>query len=478
MQRFNLLSLSGYDYDGISPQAFLNRVTMQDGRLRLPSGMSYRLLALSTTNTKNMSLAMLRKIRSLVEDGAVILGAAPEATPGLTDYPQADGELKQLTTELWGSDASVNERAVGKGRVFRGMKPEAVLAKLDVVPDFTSGQKLNWIHRTLEGGAEVYFLATDGEQPITTTCTFRVNGRQPELWDPETGSMRRMSAYWSEANGATSVPMSFGPSGSAFVVFRDKADPARQVVRVTRNAAVLLEAGQSPASAVAALAAIDLVQGTVAQAGAYEFLTADRKSRHLEVGALPEPLELDGAWELTFPPKWGAPDKITLDKLVSWSQHPDAGVKHFSGTATYHKPFDLPGAMIGGKRRLYLDLGKVAVMAQVKLNGKDLGILWKAPFCVEVTDSVRSGANVLDVSVVNLWINRMIGDESLPADCELNADGSLKAWPAWLQQGKANPSGRFTFSTWRLWKKDEPLQESGLLGAVRLLTRETIEESP
>ena len=478
MQRFNLLNLTGYDYDGISPQAFLNQVTMKDGRLTLPSGMSYRLLALSTTNTKNMSLAMLRKIRSLVEDGAVILGAAPEATPGLTDYPLADRELKRLTTELWGSDASVNERAVGKGRVFRGMKPEEVLAKLDVGPDFTSGQKLNWIHRTLDDGAEVYFLATGGEQAVNTTCTFRVKGRQPELWDPETGSMRRMPGYWSEANGCTSLPMSFGPSGSAFVVFRDKADPAHQVVRVTRDAVQLLEAGQAAATAAAGLAAIDLVQGTVAQAGDYEFLTADGRSRHLQVAALPAPLELDGAWELTFPPHWGAPDKVTLDKLVSWSQHPDPGVRYFSGTATYHKRFDLPREMLGGKRRLYLDLGKVAVMAQVKLNGKDLGILWKPPFRAELTDSARSGENMLDVSVVNLWINRMIGDELLPADCELNADGSLKAWPAWLQQGKPNPSGRFTFSTWRLWKKDEPLQESGLLGPVRILTCETIAESP
>jgi len=287
-----------------------------------------------------------------------------------------------------------------------------------------------------------------------------------------------MPGYWSEANGCTSLPMSFGPSGSAFVVFRDKADPAHQVVRVTRDAVQLLEAGQAAATAAAGLAAIDLVQGTVAQAGDYEFLTADGRSRHLQVAALPAPLELDGAWELTFPPHWGAPDKVTLDKLVSWSQHPDPGVRYFSGTATYHKRFDLPREMLGGKRRLYLDLGKVAVMAQVKLNGKDLGILWKPPFRAELTDSARSGENMLDVSVVNLWINRMIGDELLPADCELNADGSLKAWPAWLQQGKPNPSGRFTFSTWRLWKKDEPLQESGLLGPVRILTCETIAESP
>ena len=159
---------------------------------------------------------------------------------------------------------------------------------------------------------------------------------------------------------------------------------------------------------------------------------------------------------------------------MSWSQHPDPGVKHFSGTATYSKTFDISQEMLGNKRRLYLDLGNVAVMAEVKLNGKNLGILWKAPFRIEITEAVKSGTNTLQVSVVNLWINRMIGDEFLPADCELNGDGSLRAWPAWLLEGKPNPSGRFTFSTWRLWGKNEALQESGLIGPVRILTCATL----
>ena len=469
MQRFNPLSLTGYDYDGISPQAFVNQAGVKDGRLVLATGMRYRLLALSTTNTKNMSVAMLRKIKSLVDEGAVVLGPAPEATPGLADYQQADLELKKVAEELWGTDATVKDRVVGKGRVFRGMKPEEVLAKLDVVPDFNSDKKLNWIHRTVDG-AEVYFVATGVDQPVSSLCSFRVSGRQPELWDPETGSMRPIPGYRIEPNGCTGLPMQFGPSGSAFVVFRDKADPAHQVLRVTRDGLPILEAAQLPATP----AALDLVQGTVALAGVYELQTADNKSRRFEVGALPPPLELGGPWELAFPPQWGAPDKVSLDKLVSWSQHPDPGVKHFSGTATYSKTIDIPQEMLGKTRRLYLDLGNVAVMAEVKLNGKNLGILWKAPFRIEITEAVKSGQNSLQVSVVNLWINRMIGDEFLPADCELNADGSLRAWPAWLLEGKPNPSGRFTFSTWRLWGKNETLQESGLIGPVRISTCATL----
>ena len=145
-------------------------------------------------------------------------------------------------------------------------------------------------------------------------------------------------------------------------------------------------------------------------------------------------------------------------------------MKYFSGTATYHKTFRWkPAAAMGDVSSLhYLDLGKVAVMAEVKLNGKDHGILWKPPFRVDVTESLRAGENLLEVKVVNLWINRMIGDEQLPEDSQRNPDGTLKAWPQWVVEGKPSPTGRFTFTSWRLWKKESPLVDSGLLGPVSL----------
>ena len=189
---------------------------------------------------------------------------------------------------------------------------------------------------------------------------------------------------------------------------------------------------------------------------------------------LPEPLEIGGAWEVTFPPNWGAPEKVAFETLASWSRHADPGVKYFSGTGTYNKTFTVPQDLLGPRRRVTLDLGKVAVMAHVKLNGKDLGIAWKSPYRVDVTDAVKAGDNVLQVGVTNLWINRMIGDELLPRDSDRNGDGSLLRWPAWLLEGKPNPTRRFTFSTWRLYKQGEELQESGLMGPVRILVSETI----
>lgn len=184
--------------------------------------------------------------------------------------------------------------------------------------------------------------------------------------------------------------------------------------------------------------------------------------------------ELSGSWEVSFQPKRGAPERLTLEQLIDWSQHPDSGVKYFSGTATYTKRFDMsPELCDATGLRQFLDLGSVAVMAQVTLNGKDLGILWKPPYRAEVTSLLRPTENRLDVKVVNLWVNRMIGDELLPEDSDRKDNGTLKQWPEWLQQDRPSPSGRYTFTSWRLWKKDSPLQPSGLLGPVKIIPAAT-----
>ncbi len=205
------------------------------------------------------------------------------------------------------------------------------------------------------------------------------------------------------------------------------------------------------------------------RSGSYVAQTASGKTHKFVVSELPRPLDLSGDWQLTFPSGRGAPAQVHLDKLISWSKHPDAGVRYFSGKAAYSKTFVLPERLNPGDQRLILDLGKVAIMARVNLNGHDLGLLWKPPFAVDARDAVKPGENVLEVEVVNLWVNRMIGDEQLPEDSPRKANGSLEEWPEWLLQGKASPTGRYTFTSYRLWRKDDPLQDSGLLGPVRLV---------
>ncbi len=249
--------------------------------------------------------------------------------------------------------------------------------------------------------------------------------------------------------------------------FKGRVAGLEQFDRALAPDAIAARAMAAPPADADDVPALDLRHGEIAQAGAYVFKTADGKSRPLTF-APPPSQAVAGPWEVRFAPGGGAPERIALDALASLHEHADPGVKHFSGAATYRasfeaKPPDAPA-------RTVLDLGRVEVMAEVALNGKALGILWKPPYRVDVTGALKAGANALEVTVVNLWINRMIGDEQLPEDSERNTNGTLKVWPDWLLEGKPSPAGRFTFTSWRLWKKAAPLVVSGLLGPVTLRT--------
>ena len=300
--------------------------------------------------------------------------------------------------------------------------PCRLLAKMGVPPDFACAtsnptNSLRYIHHVI-GSADVYFVANKSQEPDDAVCTFRVSGKQPELWWPDTGRVQPAAA-WTEAGGCTRLPIRFDPSGSVFVVFRQAAGGKPQV----------------------------------ANAKNWDEL---------------KPLqEIAGTWQVGFDPKWGGPAMpVTFDALDDWSKRPESGIRYYSGTAVYRTTFQ--SKIQNPKSKIFLDLGKVAVMADVTLNGKPLGILWKPPFRVDVTGALKAGDNTLELRVVNLWINRQIGDEQLPEDSDRNKGGTLKSWPAWLGEGKPSPTGRYTFTSWRLWKKDDPLVESGLLGPVTL----------
>ena len=252
----------------------------------------------------------------------------------------------------------------------------------------------------------------------------------------------------------------------------NKALTAREIGRLMRQTstdAVVVP----PLPPVLTRNAAGTLQAAAALAGRYTLQTADGKTLQAEAPA-PAVQALEGPWEVSFPPNLGAPPKITLEKLASWSEHPEAGVKYFSGTATYRKTFSVDQAAMGKPQSaIVLDLGDVQVSARVRLNGRELGILWKKPYRMDVTQALRSGENKLEVEVVNLWINRLIGDEQLPEDAvfkiENRARGEVLAeYPKWLQEGKPSPTGRITFKTWKHYGKDDPLVPSGLLGPVRL----------
>ena len=574
---------TAYSFDGCPPEAVLTRIKVEDGRLVLPDGISYRVLVLSPSET--MTPVLLAKIKELVEAGATVIGAKPAKSPSLADYPKCDTELQQIADELWGDcdGKTVTEHRYGRGKVVCGKTPDVVLAEMGVVPDFQSQDLTSqtptarYIHRAVSGAdigfaaqrrrprrsrvavraadeADIYFVSNSSPRAVETQCTFRIKGKRPEFWHPDTGRIEPVGVY-QESHGVTRIPIWLEPSGSVFVVFRPNAasalDPvvalsrdgksviktasktAKIVVEkaiygvpgdekrtrdVTKQAQRLVDQGQhsfqvarmaedgDPALNVVKTLTIDFtVDGKPSRAsatdpqsislvresdprdaevryadgrlsieawkpGRYQLKTASGKTASVEVKTLPEPIDVAGPWELRFPAGWDAPKSVTLDKLISWSQHPEAGVKYFSGTAAYVKTLQIPADMVAKNRRVYLDLGNVQVIAQVKLNGKDLGITWKAPYRYDVTGAIQAGENVLEIRVTNNWVNRLIGDEQLPEDSKRNPEGNLVEWPKWLQEGKPSPTGRHTFSTWRHWSKDSPLMESGLLVPVKLST--------
>ena len=175
---------------------------------------------------------------------------------------------------------------------------------------------------------------------------------------------------------------------------------------------------------------------------------------------------MNNLWKLSFDPKWGGPENVVFDSLVDWTSRTEEGIKYYSGIATYHRTINIPKDVVSDKNtEIFLDLGEVNNLARVRINGKDLGVVWTDPFRVKITEVVVAGENQIGIEVANLWPNRLIGDEQKPDDGIKNGQ-----WPEWLLNGKPRTSGRYTFTTFKHYKADSPLLKSGLIGPVKILT--------
>jgi hypothetical protein len=360
--------IPGYDFDVINAQALLTRASARDGRLTLPDGVVYRYFVLPEGAAEGVTPQVLQKVRELVEGGVTLVGARPRHSLGLTDYPSSEQQVKQLADALWGTDPrDSGTRRVGSGRVIWGRALEEVIRVDRLEPDVElrgvpAGAELDWLHRH-EEQHDIYFLANLSEQAISIEAVFRIHERAPELWDPVTGEVMDLGELRQEGL-RTVIPLQFAAKQSFFLVFR----------RVTRQPSV---------------------------SGARNFPPL------IEIG------RLAGPWEVSFDVAWGGPERVTFQRLEDWSQRPEDGIRYYSGKATYRKAFDLPAS---GHRRVFLDLGEVKNVAQVRLNGKDLGVVWTAPWRVDVTAVATREGNELEIDVVNLWANRLIGDGLLPKD--------------------------------------------------------------
>jgi len=372
---------NGYDYDVVNSDVILNRMSVKEGRLTLPDGLSYAVMLLPEQD--HMPLEVLKKISELVKAGAIVVGPRPKTVPGLKEWEQENIALSQLSGELWGASdgKTIFENKYGEGLVMWGLSADKVLEKMAIGPDFsfTGDLGIDYIHRTTDIG-EIYFLRNDRKESVKGICRFRVSGGFPELWDASTGSATRIADFTKEKSGI-SFEVELPAHGSVFVVINKENRKSLSVFADNKN-----NAGRS---------------------------------------------EITGPWTVTFPPNWGAPQTAVFDRLISWTESEDQGIKYFSGTATYLNTFKVEKGMT--KKDLSIDLGDVRDVAEVFINGKSAGILWKQPYRLDISRLIKTGTNDLRIEIVNMWSNRMTGDMlSDPKDrfCKTN-QGYMKSevWP-------------------------------------------------
>ncbi|TWU28657.1 glycosyl hydrolase [Bythopirellula polymerisocia] len=615
----------GYDYDLIGVNK-IGSLSANDGLIRTKAGGSYRALVLPETTW--IRPETLKKLQELAEAGATILGPKPQKSPSLHNYPECDEQVTQLSDKLWDAGLIKEDSIVD------------LFTRESFPPDFdvenSTREDLDFIHRKLNE-VDIYFVANSRKEKRQEQCRFRVTGKQPELWDAETGQITNALVWQDNGDGTTSIPVQFDSEDSIFVVFRKSLSSSGHIIESTieldrppaaplpslkiikaeygtflqeglvdvtqfaakavkdnqlymianrelcdcdpapgykkelrikykigdsihatcamEQEAVDIDAGDegelkvlravfgkfdrtthgvpfsSPASDVTKKIeslvmsgiihiAIDdgLIGGPSGQGkdkelrivystdgelrtstipagrnlnltrsvpepafvfkddeinwvtpypGQLTYRTSSGESETIYVKTVPKLVEFTGPWDVSFPANLGAPALAIFDELTSWSSSSNEGIRYFSGTANYKQLFVLPKHLIRTGISLELDLGSVRMIAEVVVNGKNLGILWKAPFRLNLDGIVNEGANTLEVRITNLWPNRLVGDEHLPQDFERKGP-NVKNWPSWLLNETKRPSERVAFTAYKHWSKDATLQSSGMLGPVTI----------
>nr|WP_319399646.1 glycosyl hydrolase [uncultured Carboxylicivirga sp.] len=382
----------GYSYDFINADAVVNWLSVENNQYKTPTGMSYRLLVLDK-NSRYMTLSVLRKIKQMVENGGVVCGVKPVMTPSLSDDPK---EFEDIINNLWAINQGVN--SFGQGKVYVDVDLQKVLTEENIIPDMkytkpAADSRLFFVHRKVND-VDIYWVNNRSDKATSLDATFRVAGKKVEIWHPETGKTQPVS--YNISGETTTVPVVLQPNDAVFVVF----------------------SGQSNKNS----------------------LTINKpEEKNL--------MTLEGPWEVTFQPERGAPESAIFGNLGWWIDSENSGIKYFSGTADYHKTINVTNDWISKDSQVWINLGEVQNLAEVFVNGKSMGIVWKKPFRVNITDALTVGENKLDIQVTNLWVNRLIGDQQPDMDKKI------------------------TYVSNPFYKADSPLKPSGLLGPVTISSR-------
>ncbi|MUH36981.1 glycoside hydrolase family 2 [Zobellia amurskyensis] len=459
----------GYDWDKANSDVLLNRAKVENNHLVLPDGMQYRVLVLP--DEASIRLDVLEKIEEFVKEGLTVLGPRPKRAKGLMDYPVADKKVAEIVNRLWGPEiAPQGENKSGKGKVVYGKTAAEVLKAMRVSPDFSfksanDDTQLDYIHRKTKE-TDIYFVVNtmlrkdlnsfkyhyDSSLPNRyelVDCEFRVENGIPEIWDPMDGSITKPLLY-RHKNGKTIVSLYFKPEESKFIIFRNTTKP--QVGYAIYKDGVSLfpvsketEVGDYPAQRFFKEDGLQILE--VFEPGSYTITRANRKKENIVVKSFQTFSNINNAWRVTFHSIKKESFTYKMDTLVSWTEVPDPRIKYYSGKATYNTIFRLPKKQIQDNLNITLDLGNLQDVATVRINGKEVNTLWKAPYRIPVKNYLNAGSNTIEIEIINLWPNRLIGDSKLP------------------------PNERTTKTN--INKFDQPdaekyLRKSGLFGLVRL----------
>jgi hypothetical protein len=438
--------MQGYEYDVTDQDALLHRMLASGGVLRTPEGVRYQALALPTT--RELALPDLTWIEQYVHEGGTVIGLQPAGPVGLIP-PARMAEFKRIASTMWGDCSTVGSGFVryGNGRIYCTQNSHQAFADLHIVPDFTyksddAKVAFDFVHRETKD-AEIYFVRNENDAPAKATLRFRVKGRTPEFFDIDTGTSTPAMVY-RESGEQTEVPLTVPALGSFFVIFEHVAT-AHATSLEREGKRVFPSLAQGMGVYTSANSGFDLHS---AEPGKYVVKMSSGDEQTIEVAAPAKLPQLQEPWTVTFPPGWGAPPSVTMKSLQSWTDSKVAGVRYFSGTATYQNTITVDAESLNKSREIWLDLGDVREVATVLVNGRELQTLWHAPFSLRIDSALHAGSNELSIKVTNLWPNRIIGDLQLTEVIH------------------------YTKTNVDMYKPDSPLLPSGLLTPVTLHVEE------
>jgi hypothetical protein len=444
------------NYDCVNRDILQNKLFYKNGRYQLAHGLKYKILKLNNHDT--LYFDSVKKIYQFAQQGGVIIGKPIKHLAGRDLTRAQQQEFVKMVNYIWSQPTTyVNVETIQDWhQLYNKQQFNFDLRVKNIDPLFYAHRK--------SANQDIYFVYNNNKERRLFDATFEVTGKIPELWDANTGKIKKLATF-KTGKDTTDVAFRLDPEESTFIVFQRPAKGVKilnpQVVR-DQDIEVIYDQNNQLRLSTHANNTINL--------------TIDGEKQKVNVTDIPSPQILSGDWQVSFMQQYGLEKTVTFDTLVNFKDHSDPEINAYSGISRYQKDFTLSNGLLASGQRIILDLGELSDSAQVFINGVDAGVTWIAPFTLDVTNYLQAGKNSIRIDLASSWINRLISDEAYPDYSQLwRKDGKpVRVMPSWYTDNKPLPrSGekgkRITFTTYKFVNKNDPLVDSGLLGPVSLL---------